>query len=235
MGYDMNFLTIGKKSTEEFGVWISGDGTFGSPERDVEEVSVDGRDGTLIIDNGRFSNIAVAYSAFIPNHFKGKMDGFRNYIGSLRGYQRLEDTYHPEYYRMACFSAGLEPKMTPLNRAGEFTIEFNCKPQRWLKSGERTISFGKSGVLNNPTLFDAKPKIRLYGKGTLTIGENSLKIDPLYPNDYIDIDCDLMNAYFGTLNFNNYVSGTFPVLVPGKNEITWTGTSLEITPNWWRL
>lgn len=231
----IGYLTIDRKSTRDFGVFISGDNTFSSPERDVEVVEVPGRNGNVILDNGRFKNIEVKYPAFIRADFARDMAGFRNFIGSLTGYKRLEDSYHPDVYRMACFSAGLEPDVIPKNIAGEFDITFNCKPQRWLKSGEKTFSFTTSGSLRNPTYFPAKPFIRAYGTGTLTVGSYELEIDSLYPNGYIDIDCDLMNAYYGSLNYNNYVSGDFPVLEPGETDITWDGSSLEITPHWWML
>lgn len=232
----MNFLTINGKSTADFATWISGDGTFGSPERDVEEITVPGRNGSLLIDNGRYNNIEVSYDAFILKDFDVNMAGLRNYIGSLTGYQRLEDTYHPDVYRMASFTAGFEPKMAFYNRAGEFTIKFNCKPQRWLKEGEKATTITTSGAMLNPTLFNAKPLIRAYGTGTITIGDYSLVISDDYTaGSYLDIDCEIMNAYYDSTNYNNYISGDFPELEPGENTITFTGTSLEITPRWWML
>ena len=227
----MNYLTIGGIQTTDFGVWISGENTFQSPERDVSEISVPGRNGLLFIDNGRYGNVDITYPALIKD--ARMMEAFRSFLGSLRGYQRLEDTYHPEEYRKAVFKDGIVPQMTPLNIAGLFDLTLNCKPQRWLKSGEQ--KYTSPAILRNPTLFNAKPKIRLYGKGALTIGDYTLTVSNDYPKNYIDIDCDLMNAYWGTTNYNNYVSGSFPELVPGNNSISWAGSSFEIQPNWWTL
>ena len=128
-----HYLTIDGKSTLEFNTWISGGGTFSSPDRDVEMVSVPGRNGDLTIDNGRFNNIKVSYDAFITKDFDRNIEALRNYLGSLQGYKRLEDTYHADSYRMALFSAGIQPKTIARNLAGDFSIEFDCKPQRWLK------------------------------------------------------------------------------------------------------
>ena len=44
------------RSSIDFGMVISGSGTFGAPQRDVEMVPVLGRNGDLIIDNGRYLN-----------------------------------------------------------------------------------------------------------------------------------------------------------------------------------
>jgi len=229
----ITYLSIGGRDTLDFGVRISGENTFESPKRSVEEVSVPGRNGNLIIDNGCFENIQVKYPAFICENFKENMRAFRAFLSSLKGYQRLEDTYHPEYYRMACFSESLAPTMQPLNVAGTFDIIFNCKPQRWLKVGEESTTDPTS--VYNPTLYNARPMIRLYGTGTLTIGDYTLVVDSLYPKAYIDIDCDLMNAYWESTNYNRYVSGAFPELVPGDNTISWSGSSLEIIPRWWEV
>lgn len=229
----ITYLSIGGRDTLDFGVRISGENTFESPRRSVEEVSVPGRSGNLILDNGCFENIEVKYPAFIAENFKENMRAFRNFLSSLRGYQRLEDTYHPEYYRMACFSDALSPKMLPLNVAGTFDLVFNCKPQRWLKTGEEKKADISS--IYNPTLFNAKPMIRLYGTGALVIGDYTLVVDNLYPKAYIDIDCDLMNAYWEGTNYNRYVSGAFPELVPGDNAISWAGSSFEIIPRWWEV
>lgn len=134
-------LTFGGINTDDYGIWITGAGTFAAPERDVEYVSVPGRNGDLIIDNNRWRNIEIAYPANIPNGFDAKLSAFRSAICRLRGYQRLEDSYHMDEFRMASFAMGLQPEPIPGNRGGQFDIVFNCKPQRFLKSGEMPLQF----------------------------------------------------------------------------------------------
>lgn len=83
----------------------------------------------------------------------------------------------------------------------------------------------------------AKPLIRVYGKGIVQIGKQTIEILKA-PTEYIDIDCDIQDCFEGTVNRNSYVSLTdFPVLGPGSNGITLgTGiTKVEITPRWWIL
>lgn len=230
----MNYLTFNGKSTLDFGVGISGESSFNAPTRDVDFVSIAGRNGDLTIDNGRYNNIEVTYPAFISRNFKSNVVGLRAFLCSQKGYQRLEDTYSPDYYRKGVFLNGLEFETLPLNVAANFELVFNCKPQRFLKSGEQSYTFEDGGTIYNPTRFNSKPIIRVYGTGTLTIGDYSITIDSLLTEPYIDLDCDLMNAYKGSLNLNNYVSGDFPELVPGANEITYDGT-IELVPNWWTL
>lgn len=138
----INKLIFGGIDSSDYNVFISGTDTFSAPERDVEYVSVAGRNGDLTIDNGRWKNITVTYPAFIPNTFENKIGEFRAEMMKKLGYQRLEDTYHPDEFRLGSFSDGLNPNnITAFHRFGEFALAFNCKPQRFLKSGEDPLFF----------------------------------------------------------------------------------------------
>lgn len=228
-------LTIGGRNLADFGVYISGEGTYNAPERSITEEVVPGRNGSLIIDNGRYQNIEVSYPAFIIRDFPRNMAGLRSYLASLRGYSRLEDSYHPDEHRMAALSGGIDVQTSGyMNREGRFTLTFNCKPQRFLRSGEYAIQVTSGATVYNPTLFDAKPLIRVYGKGSITVNGETMEWSG--SSEYVDIDCDIQDCYYMGANMNNYVTGDFPVLSPGDNVIAFTGsTSVRITPRWWIL
>lgn len=231
-----NWLTFNEKSTKDYGVYISGLNTYNAPERDVEVISVQGRNGDLTIDNGRYKNIDVKYPAFIYNRFNANIEGFRNYLLSQRGYKRLEDTYHPNEYRLARYKGGLSAKVVDWLEAGEFDLVFDCYPQRYLKEGEHTITIETSGSIYN-NYQPSKPLIRAYGEGTFTIGSVTVTINEAI--DYTDIDCELQECYKDTLETNcnaNVTLADFPVLESGNNAISMTGiTKLDIIPRWWVL
>lgn len=135
--------------SEDVGVYIAGDGVYNAPERDYEMVTIPGRNGNLAIDHGRYENIEVTYPAFIwansQEEFREKLIRIRQKLTSKLGYRRLEDTYHPDEYRMAIYKSGLEVDPAHYNRAGEFEITFDCKPQRFLKSGEEKRDLSEWG------------------------------------------------------------------------------------------
>ena len=232
-----NYLIIDGRSSLDFNTWISGGGTYGSPVREVKAVSVPGRNGDIFIDNGRYENINIEYASFIPKDFDYNMGALRAFLSSLRGYKRLEDTYHPEEYRLALFSTGIEPKTTTLNRAGSFSLAFNCKPQRFLKSGEIPVTFSDDAAIMNETLYEAEPVVRAFGTGTLTIGDVSVHVTTA--DGYTDIDSRIQEAYKGSTNCNANIvltDGVFPTIKPGLNEVEFTGfSSIQITPHWWTL
>ena len=229
------FLTYAGRSTKEFGIFISGEGTFSSPERNTSSQEVPGRNGALLFDMGNYKNMPVKYPAFIIKGLPTRIRDFLNFAGAQIGYQRLEDTYHPYEFRMAKFKTN--PSIDTagyMNRSGKFTLEFDCKPQRFLKSGEEITTLEADGVILNRTLQNAKPLFRVYGTaGTVGIGSETITINAI--DDYVDIDCEIMDAYKGAVNCNGNVSFTDDiVLSPGDNNISLSGgiTKIEITPRW---
>lgn len=171
-------LSFDGVESRNFGVYITGEAVYNAPQRDVEMISIPGRSGQFALDKGRFENIEVTYPAgiFADNEadFAQAVSDFRNYLCSRNGYCRLVDEYNPEEYRMAIYKSGLE--VTPAQlKAGEFTIVFDCKPQRYLMSGEAAIEITSGDTLLNPTMFDSSPLLEMEGYGT--IGFNGYEIE----------------------------------------------------------
>ena len=229
-----NWLTFDGVSLKDFGVYINGGGTFNAPARSREVISVPGRNGDLIIDNGRYENTDVVYHAFIYRDFSVNVEGLRNLLLSRTGYVRIEDTYHPDEFRMGVYTGNFQADVVDWLEAGEFDLTFNCKPQRFLKSGEETITLTANGGILNETGQIAKPMLRVYGTGTFSFNGKSMTISAA--NTYTDIDCEIMDAFKGTDNRNAFVSGIFPELIPGANVIgIGTVSKIEIIPRWWVL
>ena len=174
-------LIFGNVDSSNYGVYISGDGVFNAPERAVESVSVPGRNGAIIIDQGHWENVTVEYRAGMygvdPDDFARKMTEFRNAMKSQVGYQRLQDTYNPTEYRMATFIDSIEVDPANMAMVGEFTISFTCKPQRWLTSGEADIDVPASTSIYNPTLYDSSPLLKVGGYGTISMEDQQIEID----------------------------------------------------------
>lgn len=172
-------LTFNGVDSRDYGVYITGAAVFDAPARDVEFITIPGRNGEYALDHGRWENIEVSYPAgmFADNEadFAQGISEFRNAICSQVGYQRLEDDYNPGEYRLAVYTGGLEVDPAEL-KAGEFTIKFTCKPQRFLTSGEEAVPGTASLSLTNPTLFDARPLIKAVGYGPITINGEAVTI-----------------------------------------------------------
>lgn len=244
-----NSLTFDGQNSLSNGIYITGEAVFNAPERVVDMISVPGRNGALAIDQGRFENIEVTYPAgcFAPimSDYSDKVSQFRNILASRYTYKRLTDTYHPDEFRLALYKSGLEVDSVRYNTAGEFDIAFDCKPQRWLVSGETTQAFTRSGTITNPTLFPAKPLLAVTGSGTLTIGAQTMTIIARSSSSsVIYIDCEAQESWEvvsdAKVSRNDYVQNageSFPVLSAGTNTVTLGSgiTRVVITPRWWRI
>lgn len=232
-----NYLTWNGTDFRGFGVYISGQGTFSAPARAYNIQTVAGRNGDIITNEKRLENINVSYKAFIYTNFDANVRNLRNYLLANIGYKELTDSYHTDEFRMAMYAENFEPEVTSKNDAGEFTLTFNCKPQRFLNSGKTVTTLTADGTIVNPTLFASQPLLRVYGDGVLGINSQSITIAG--SDVYTDIDCEMMDAYKGTANKNHTIrlsDYNFPTLTAGTNYISLDGiTKVEITPRWWRV
>ncbi len=134
-------ITFNGKDLREFGVHVSGDGTFSAPERDVEYVTIPGRNGDLLVDNGRFQNVTVSYSCGITANFDSNYSRLKAWLQHDPGYHRLTDSHHPDEYRMASFVEAIKPDMDAYNETGRFSLEFVCKPQRFTLKGDIPVRY----------------------------------------------------------------------------------------------
>lgn len=205
-------------SSRTYGVYITGEAVYNAPERDVEMITIPGRSGSFALDNGRFENITVTYPAGIfaetEADFRDAISEFRNFLCSRKGYVRLQDEYNPNEYRMAVYKSGLEVEPAML-KAGEFEITFDCKPQRWLTSGETAVSVTSGDTLTNPTLFEASPLLAVEGYGTIDVNGTEIEIADELVGD-VDIESGM-----------RYHSGDFTI---SFDEIYInTGDLIEIT------
>lgn len=231
---------------EDYGIILTAPPSDVFAERDVETISVPGRSGDLIVDNGRYQNAQIVYScAVIPKPAVSMREAATTAVSYLRqfsGYVRLTDTFHPDYFFLAAATKAVTVESI-VERAGIFTMTLGRKPQRFLASGETALSFSAAGTLTNPTQFPAQPLIQATGSGagTVTVGNAVIRIDAM--TDSIFFDCETMNAYSldgeGIPQNRNgdIYAPEFPVLLPGSNPVSWSGgiTGVKITPRWWTL
>lgn len=232
-----NFFYFDNKDSRDFGVYISGQGTFSAPARSYNVIQIPNRNGDLLGIGSRLENVSLTYPAFIYRDFETNLTALRAFLLAHEGYFKLQDTYHPDEYRKAYFPGPFEPEVTSRNNAGSFDLTFICKPQRYLVSGDETRTLTADGSIINPTLFNARPLLRIYGVGTVGIGDQEIEITAA--NDYTDVDCEIMDCFKGRVNRNPYVilnTNDFPVIPPGETAITLDGvTNVEITPRWWTV
>lgn len=252
----LNYFKFSGKDSRDFGIMIKSKKTYNAPERDLQFVSVPGRNGDLIIDKGGYKNISVGYDIRVfadrlPDDnlnidIAYSLSDIKNWLySSIGDYFELSDSYEPLYYRKACFQGNLQFTSKTVNVI-DTTVNFNCKPFKYRKDGKTITEFTSTGSIVNPERFKAMPLIRLTGSGSSSFVLNNLT----YTFDFtglsfhtIDIDSEkqiiyktidpadttnLMSKY--TPPSNSY----YPELATGTNVISFSGgtSNVEIIPNW---
>lgn len=233
------FFFNGARSIDK-GLTIEYCPSVGTGQRVVEKISVPGRSGDLVIDTGAYGNYIQPYEIWFKDGLRGTTRAARDiaqWLLSGVGYMRLEDTYDPEIFRLAMFTGPFDVENWMLI-AGRATLEFDCQPQRWLKTGQLPVAVQSGQSLIN-TWQPAKPLIQVTGTGdgTLVVGGSTISISDM--TGAITLDSETEDAYSGTENLNNnvQVNGGYPILQNGETAVSFSGgiTAVRITPRWWSI
>lgn len=234
----MGVITFNGIASSTKGIVVEHFPNYETPERDYDVIHVPGKNGDILIDKGSYKNVTRSYDIAIGDRSKN-FDEIANdiseWLHSASGYARLEDSYEPLYFRLAMYEeSGMIENI--LNHAGRTTVSFNCKPQRFLKTGEQAKP---AGTLTNPTGFTALPiiTVRGSGSGVLRVGAYTVTISSISTS--IVINSEIQDAYSGSTNRNSDItlSNGFPKLVAGNNVVSYSGgiSSVEVVPKWWTL
>lgn len=177
-------------SSQDFGLVVEKVPSSVHASRRGNLISIPGRNGVIVREDGSFDTYTQEYDVWFS---ESKEYGSRSAYDMARdiavwllgasGFCRLEDDFEPEHYRLARYSGALDVDMILL-QCGKARLTFDFQPQRYLKSGEKAISYeGDSSTvfsITNPTNFEARPLMKFVDTAvqpdpveqTLTLREN---------------------------------------------------------------
>lgn len=204
-----NFIFNGIDS-KELGIIVKDMPLVPLAERDIETVSVSGRNGSFHIDNGTYKSINYTITCILKDI--NKLDLLKS---SLIGTSILKLSKYKDRYFIATIKnqISFDKYLTMLN---EFPLQLELQPISYSDELE-CIDFSTS---NNDFEIggnvEISPILLIEGLGVVTINDISLEV----LDSNIEIDCDLMNCTKNGLNSNDKVIlDTFPVLKPTGNSI----------------
>ena len=101
----MNHFVYNGVSSLDMGLRIESKNVFSAPEYDVTFQSIPGRNGDLILPNGRYPNVQVTYSVFLPAksiaELAEKITKVKAWLyGEQNAYHTLSDSYDTLYTQM---------------------------------------------------------------------------------------------------------------------------------------
>ena len=243
-------IVWGGVNSSNYGIVVEECPAFDKPKIRTDVFNIPGRNGSVLFQDGSFDDVARTYKIWVDENTQydsggqvvsgtlaDRVNAFTSALYSQKGYQKLTDNFEPDTYRLAYLTGG-QDFTNELIQYGKSTLQFTCRPERFLVSGDTATAYTNGDTITNPTLFDAKPLIHIEATNqTVTVSIGGKTITAVVA-DYINIDCERMNAYrLPTENRNDKISGSFPVIKSGSNTITTTGTitKLTVTPRYYNI
>ena len=211
-----SFIFKGSNSND-LGIVIKEMPAVTKSEKNIESITVSGRNGDLHIDDGTYKSKKYKMKCILIditkiNQLKSVLDG----TGTLE----LSTEPNVEYQATVTNQIDFDKYLTYLK---EFEIIFELYPIAYSKT---TISntYNANAEFDVLGTFNVAPKITINGTGTITLNNTQVSVT----ETGITIDCDLMNCTKDSINKNDKVNinSDFPTLLVGKNTLV-LGTGIE--------
>jgi len=217
-------LYIHGKSSSEFGLSIAETPSIPSPERDVQQIPIRGRHGSLTKKYG-YKDIEFDIALNILDT-RGIKEQIRLIKAWILNAERLQLSDDSAYYRIK--HAFIPEIDNEINLYGSFNASFVAHPFQY-KDNE-IVTFNSAGTLIYNGTVESLPMIRVFGAGTGQITINSKVIHLSNIDSYMDIDSENEVTFKEQNPRNDDMVGAYPVLIPGENTISWSGgiTKIEI-------
>ena len=221
----------GERCTD-YGIHVLEQPPITVPAERVMFTDIPGRSGSLTTVEGDdvYDDLILAAECIIPSSSR-----ISEIAGWLKGAGRVTFANRPGgYYEARVVNQIPFEKILRGNPHRSFSVNFRCKPF-WYKADVQDITLTSSGSsVTNPGSVYSEPVITVFGSGNITLMVGAQLIELTGVSASITLDSVLQEAYKGTELKNNSMTGEFPVLKPGANAISWSGsvTKVVIQPNW---
>ena len=190
----MSYFEFAGSTTKNIpGLLIEGKQIHGLPRRDIERITVPGRNGDVLIDHGSYRNFSVSYRCAVTNYDAlpalhrlltvGALIGHSSANADTtegsatephrrwwRGYQLLRDGW-ANWERLAVHSSQISMDEIIANRVLRFNVSFDCKPQRYFNRAAVVSRTGAGALaIDRPVgAVSAVPRIEIFGSGTVNL------------------------------------------------------------------
>lgn len=212
------FFIFNNINSKDRGIIVNTLPPISKAEGSYEEIKVPGRNGTLYIDNKCYDSFTYEITCTLLSG-----SNIRSIAKWLNGSGKLIiSTELDKFYNVIIKN---QIDFGQIYRVcNEFVVIFDVEPIAHSVQEKELVLTKETQFIIKESTYDIKPYIRVNGNEniTLTINNKSVILNDI--EGYIELDCELEEAYKDNLNCNSKVEcEDFPVLVPGINNISWIG------------
>lgn len=220
----------GKDSNSIPGLMICELPPISKPKMKTRITKIDGRDGDVIEELGYESYTKSISIGLTRNYDINQVIKYFTGSGELIMSNEPDKVYNSRIIDKIDYEK--------LLRFKKATIKFYTQPYKYKNNEAKktlTITTQTSVKVNNVGLEESKPIIKLTGSGTVGISIAGVQIfNYTFPSNETEVVIDSLQeeAYLNGIYKNRNMTGEFPILKPGENTISWTGTltKIEIEP-----
>ena len=222
------------KRCTRYGIHVSEQPPITFPAERSKQIVIPGRAGSLTLLEGDdvYDEMILTAQCFMRD-----LSRLSEIASWLKGSGKVTFANRPDGFYRACIANQISfEKILRGNPHRSFAVSFRCQPFLYLRDvGDVTIT--ESGTeLNNPGQVFSEPVIHIYGSGVidLLVNRQLVEVSIASGDTHITLDSVLKEAHCDQKNRNSRMTGSFPVLSPGENTISWSGdvSQIVITPNW---
>ena len=221
----------GVKSTV-YGIYVSEHPALTIPNERVTFTDVPGRSGSLTMLEGDmvYDDMVLACTCFVADPARiPEIAAWLRGGGTVTFANRQGGFYYAHVTNQIPFE-----KILRGNPHRSFAVTFRCKPFFYLNPVEPITVTASGSFVTNPGTVSSEPVVTVYGTGdiTLMVGMSVVELSAV-PNGIV-LDTPLQEAYQAHDSLNTLMNGDFPLLLPGKNAVSWQGSvsRIVIQPNW---
>lgn len=203
------FIFNGQKSTD-LGIIIQELPPISKAQKNIDIISINGRNGNLHIDNGTYK--AKTYSVRCTLMDETKINSLKTLLDSTG---TLELSTEPNIIYNATITNQIDFSKY-LKYLKEFIINFDVDPIGYSKNSITNTYSSTENVFEVNGTANVSPIITVTGVGTFTLNNKSVEV----LETGITLDCDLMNCTKNSINKNDKVIlDEFPELIVGENTL----------------
>lgn len=218
------FFIFNKINSKEKGILVNNLPPISKPERKYEEIEIPGRNGKLYIDNNCYNTFLYTITCtLMPGSNIREISRWLNGNGKLIISTELDKEYdaiikdqidYEQVYRVC----------------NSFEVNFEIQPIA-ISTFEKIINIIKNNtkLTIKESTYLIKPYFKITGSGDITLTINNRNINLKNIEGFIELDCELEEAFKENENCNNQIEcEDFPFLIPGENNISWIGNVSNI-------
>lgn len=221
-----------KKCFSDLKVLVKSAINFPLSNEEVEEIIVEGRNGTLTINKGTYldKRITVDIAVLATTDFWDRLEQVEEWLTNIEDNRLIFADRPSKAYRVKrVIKNNMEQN---LMLYGSANIEFVCEPFL-TEIDEQIIDITNLSNYYYIGNVEGEPFIKIYGSGNIQLTINNENVTIKNISDYVILDSKYMVCKNSDgSNKSLDMLGDYPLLIPGNNTISKVGniTNIEMLP-----